>query len=229
MSGELTVAERRYLKAAWYLSHDGAATVGRTAKRLGVSHAAASTTLNQLLEHGLLERGDGRELVLTDAGERVALLLVRRHRLLETFLAQVLDLSWDEVHDEAERLEWFVSDRVEERIAAVLGDPERDPHGDPIPPREGHHEEAGDLPLSQLQPGASGKIVRVADDDPALLRYLAGEGLGIGSVVTVERQEPFGGPLRLASAGGAHALGATAVGAISVSAVSHDGRSQHGG
>ena len=229
MSGELTVAERRYLKAAWYLFHDGAATVGRTAKRLGVSHAAASATLSQLLEHGLLERGDGRELVLTDAGERVALRLVRRHRLLETFLAQVLGLSWDEVHDEAERLEWFVSDRVEERIAAVLGDPERDPHGDPIPPREGHHEEGGDLPLSQLEPGTSGKIVRVADDDPAVLRYLADEGLGIGSIVTVERQDPFGGPLWLTSAGGVHALGLTAVGAISVTAVPHDGRSQHEG
>lgn len=226
MSSELTVAERRYLKAAWYLSRDGEATVGRTAKRLGVSHASASTTLKQLVGHGLLERGGGREVVLNDAGEKAALRLVRRHRLLETFLAEVLGLSWDEVHDEAERLEWFISDRVEERIAALLGDPERDPHGDPIPPVEGHHEEARDLPLSQLEPGESGRIVRVADDDPGLLRYLAGEGLGIGSVVTVERQEPFGGPLRLASAGGVHALGAGAVEAISLTPVSDAGQDQ---
>lgn len=214
-----STADLRYLKAAWYVSQQGGrATVSAVAERLEVSSASASAGLQRLISHGLLDRDAGRELTLTSTGEREALRLVRRHRLVETFLAEALGLPWDALHDEAEALEWQVSPRLEERIAEVLGHPRRDPHGDPIPSADGAHEEAVDVALASLTPGSSGTVSRVADV-PELLRYLAGEGLVIGTVVTVERHAPFGGPLWLASPGGRHALGREATRAISVTDV----------
>lgn len=213
----LTTAEQRYLKACWYIHQgDAAITVGAVADRLGVTHPSASSTVNRLAGHGLLRRQERGAVEFTEQGETAALRLVRRHRLLETFLAEVLDFSWDEVHDEAERLEWVISERLEERIALRLGNPTRDPHGDPIPPAEGPHEEQCDLGLADLAPGIEGRIARVADEDPELLRYLSSEGLGIDSPITIEGQEPFGGPLWIRSPRGRHAFGPAAVQAISV-------------
>lgn len=211
-------SELRYLKACWYIgqAHGGVA-VGAVAERLGVSHASASTMLARLVDRGQLERTAGRSMSLTVAGDRQALRLVRRHRLLETFLAERLHFSWDEVHDEAERLEWVVSERFEERLADHLGRPVRDPHGDPIPPADGPHIEAADLPLGELPRGVRARVCRVSDEQPDLLRYLAGQGLVIGAEIWVIEQEPFGGPLLVGSSRGQHALGARAVEAISVS------------
>lgn len=222
-----SVAELKYLKAAWYVSSDDSSderslTVGQVAQRLAVSHASTSSAFRRLCDRGFLTRGDGREFTLTQAGQQQALRLVRRHRLLETLLADVLGVPWDQVHDETERFEWFISDHIEARIADVLGDPDRDPHGDPIPPLDGKHEEQRDLPLAQVPIGATATLVRVRDDDPALLRFLDEVQLGLGSVVRVERRDPFGGPLWLSSSQGQHALGQPAVRAISVRDVTED-------
>lgn len=218
----LSAADLRYLKASWYVSRgEVSMTVGRLAERLGVSHASASAAIRRLQKSGLLERSNGRDFELTAKGRQQALRLVRRHRLVETFLADTLAVPWDQLHDEAERIEWSISAALEARIAEVLGDPMRDPHGDPIPPMNGNHEEAIDLPLAQVPSGATATIVRVLDDDAELLRYLAGEGLGIGTTVTVEGRDPFGGPLWLSSGQGRHALGRPAVRAISVADVTN--------
>ena len=220
MSGSSNITQQRYLKASWYVSEaEGVVTVGQVARRLEVSHASASSSLKALLDQRLLEETEDRGFRLTAQGRHRALRLVRRHRLIETFLTDVLDVPWDQVHDETERFEWFISHELELRIAEVLGHPERDPHGDPIPTAEGQHEEHLDVPLAQVPLGASARLVRVRDDDPDLLRFLDDVGLGIGSLIRVDRRDPFGGPLWLSSDRGQHALGQPAVRAISVTEI----------
>ena len=120
---------------------------------------------------------------------------MRRHRLLETFLNQMLGMPWHEVHAEAELLEHVLSDRLEERIDAALGHPTHDPHGDPIPPRHGAHDERWGVGLDAVPPGACFRVRRVSDRDSAALRHLGELGMRPGVVVAVERQDPFGGPL----------------------------------
>jgi DtxR family Mn-dependent transcriptional regulator len=197
-----------YLKAIYNLAHRGApVTTGLLAHELGVSAPSVSAMVKRLEDGSLLARPDSRSLHLTDSGERVALRVVRRHRLLETFLARVLDVPWDEVHAEAELLEHALSDRLEERIDAALGHPTHDPHGDPIPPLEGPHEEDWGEALDAAPPGARFRVERVSDRDSAALRYLGGLGMFPGVVVTVEEQAPFGGPRWVRIAGERHPLG----------------------
>jgi len=155
-----------------------------------------------------LERPKGCGLRLTAQGERAALRVVRRHRLLETFLVRVLDMAWDEVHAEAELLEHALSDRLEERIDALLGHPTRDPHGDPIPPRHGRHVEEWGEPLDGVPTGVHFRVERVSDRDSDSLRYLGALGLVPGAVIEVQEQAPFGGPRWVQIDGHRHALGA---------------------
>jgi DtxR family Mn-dependent transcriptional regulator len=188
-------ATEDYLKAIYNLAHRGApVTTGLLAQELGVSAPSVSAMVKRLEDGSLLIRPDSRVLQLTDSGERAALRVVRRHRLLETFLARVLDMPWDEVHAEAELLEHALSDRLEERIDAKLGHPTHDPHGDPIPPRHGPHEEGWGEVLDSAPPGCRFRVERVSDRDSAALRYLGDLGLFPGVVLTVEEQAPFGGP-----------------------------------
>jgi DtxR family transcriptional regulator, Mn-dependent transcriptional regulator len=134
--------------------------------------------------------------VLSDS-TKAALAVLRRHRLLETYLVEKLGYSWDEVHDEAEILEHVVSDKFVERIAEHLGDPRVDPHGDPIPTSEGEIVERETFLLSEAEAGTAGVIVRVNDTDPDLLRYLAEQRIGIGMRVEVVERQPFGGSLMI--------------------------------
>lgn len=216
-----TQAEQDYLKALYHLtSARPAVGVGELAVRVGVSHPSASAMVKKLAASGLVGHERSGALRLTSSGEAEALRVVRRHRLLETFLAEVLRLPWDEVHEEAEVLEHALSDRLEHRIAEYLGNPARDPHGDPIPPAEGSHVEHADQPLGEAGPGTDVRIERVSDHDPGVLRHLAAEGLTPGVVITVDHQDPFGGPLWVSSARGRHALGPQLVASISVSTLS---------
>jgi DtxR family transcriptional regulator, Mn-dependent transcriptional regulator len=188
-------ATEDYLKAIYHVASRGQpVTTGLLATELGVSSPSVSAMLRRLAEGGLLERADSRSLRLTEAGERAALRVVRRHRLLETFLARVLDVPWDEVHAEAELLEHALSERLEERIDAALGHPTHDPHGDPIPPRDGPHEEGWSAALDSAPTGCRFEVDRVSDRDSAALRYLGELGVFPGVVLAVEEQEPFGGP-----------------------------------
>jgi DtxR family Mn-dependent transcriptional regulator len=144
---------------------------------------------------------------LTRQGRLVALEVLRHHRLLERFLRDELDMPWDRVHDEAEVLEHHISEELEERIAEKLGHPDIDPHGDPIPTREGTVAEGLTRSLADLDPGEGGVFARVSDSDPEMLRYLGERGIEPGQRVRLEGREPFGGPLRVTVDGVEHQLG----------------------
>jgi DtxR family Mn-dependent transcriptional regulator len=192
-----TPAGQLYLKVIFQLT-TGGRPVGTTAlaERLGVAPPSASGMVRRLVGDGLVERVPRGGVRLTSAGEKVALEAVRRHRLLETFLHEVLGFPWDEVHDEAERLEPGASTHLMDRIEDVLGHPEVDPHGDPIPRADlvGHHE---DWPSSLLHAPVGEPFVvrRVSDRQPDALRYLAELGLLPGATLDVLRLDPFDGPL----------------------------------
>lgn len=190
-----TQAVEDYLKAIYALTTSGeGATTSHIAQRLGVASPTVSGMVKRLEADQLVARAGAGAISLTPAGEREALRVVRRHRLLETFLAEVVGVPWDEVHDEAEILEHALSDRLEERIDALLDHPSYDPHGDPIPSRDGHHTEDWADPLDATPPGARFRVERVSDRDSAALRYLASLGIRPGVVLEVGEREPFGGP-----------------------------------
>lgn len=186
-----------YVKAIYKVSErdEGPVTTTALAAELGVSASSASGMLRKLAERDLVlhTRYGGAEL--TDAGRRLALDIVRRHRLIESYLAHELGYSWDEVHDEAEVLEHVVSPTLLARMAAKLGEPTSDPHGDPIPAADGTLSSPQATALAELAPGTTGTIARVRDDDPDLLRYLSTQRIGLGDPIEVVERQPFGGPL----------------------------------
>src|SRR5687768_11696955 len=159
--------------------------------------------VRKLKDQGLVLHKPYSAITLTPEGVRLALSMVRRHRLIETYLVQDLGYSWDEVHDEAEQLEHAVSDTFIERMAARLGNPSRDPHGDPIPSADGTVQVPRAHRLSELDEGHTGLITRISDENPELLRYLAAEEIDLDADVEVMGRKPFGGALvvRIGSAG----------------------------
>lgn len=191
---EHTAAVEDYLKAVFHLGSRDGATTTAIAELLGVSAPSVSAMLKRLADGELVDRGPGT-VQLTEHGRRHALRVVRRHRLLETFLAEVLDVPWDEVHDEAEVLEHALSEQLEARIATYLGHPERDPHGDPIPSADGEHDETWADPLAAAPTGSTFVVERVADRDAEALRYLAALDIRPGTTIGVGERDPFGGPL----------------------------------
>ena len=206
---DVSQAVQDYAKAIWSLAQRGDEPVSTSAiaERLDVSPASASAMVKRLEALGLLRREKYRGVELTGAGERVALEVIRHHRLLELYLAEALGMSWDRVHDEAEVLEHAISPQLSELIAAKLGNPTHDPHGDPIPTAEGEIDEAPTRSLADLEPGEKGVFARVSDSNPEMLRYLSQRGIGRGSEVEVVEREPFGGPIKVRASGRAHALG----------------------
>jgi DtxR family transcriptional regulator, Mn-dependent transcriptional regulator len=178
-------------------------TSSQLAQRLGVANSSVSEMVRKLKDQGLVNHKPYSAITLTAEGIRLALSMVRRHRLIETYLVQELGYSWDEVHDEAELLEHAVSDTFIERMAAKLGDPDRDPHGDPIPAADGSILMPQAHRMNELDEGHSGRITRISDDNPDLLRYLAAEDIQLDADVEVMGRRPFGGALvvRIGSAG----------------------------
>src|SRR5260370_3084970 len=185
-----------YAKAVYALETRGDGTVSTSdlAERLRVSPASASGMVRKLAELGLAEREPYHGVRLTPAGKRVALEVLRHHRLLELFLAEALGMPWDRVHDEAEVLAHVLSEELEELIAARLGNPTLDPHGDPIPSVELEIDERPTLSLDELEAGATGCFIRVSDSDPEMLRYLERQGIAPGAHFEVVERQPFGGP-----------------------------------
>jgi DtxR family Mn-dependent transcriptional regulator len=170
-------------------------TSTQLAQRLGVANSSVSEMVRKLKDQGLVLHKPYSAITLTPEGVRLALSMVRRHRLIETYLVQDLGYSWDEVHDEAELLEHAVSDTFIERMAAKLGNPTRDPHGDPIPSADGTVEVPLAHRMSELDDGHTGRITRISDENPDLLRYLASEEIDLDSDVEVVGRKPFGGAL----------------------------------
>jgi len=192
---DLSEAQEDYLKSILALAADGDGAVAtrQLSDRLGVTPASVTGMLQRLDQLGLVAHRPYRGVRLTDAGRRVALEIVRHHRLLETFLATTLGYRWDQVHAEAERLEHVISELFEERIAAVLGDPTHDPHGDPIPREDlSLPPAAASRPLTEVRPGGAGRLVRVAAQDADTLSLLSRLGLGLGAALEVVESSAAG-------------------------------------
>ncbi len=170
-------------------------TSTQLAQRLGVANSSVSEMVRKLKDQGLVDHKPYSAITLTESGIRLALSMVRRHRLIETYLVQELGYSWDEVHDEAELLEHAVSDTFIERMAAKLGNPQRDPHGDPIPAADGTVMLPDAHLMGELDPGHTGRITRISDENPELLRYLSAEEINLDAEVEVLGRKPFGGAL----------------------------------
>jgi DtxR family Mn-dependent transcriptional regulator len=207
-----------YLKAIYSLTvvNETASTTDLSA-RLGVSSGSVSAMISKLADEGLVTHEPYRGAGLTDEGRNVALRVVRRHRLIELFLAKSLDMPWEDLHDEAEILEHAMSDRLIDLIAEKLGDPQFDPHGDPIPSRDLTIESRPTLSLAALEPGDEGIFVRVSDSNPDMLRFLTAQGIGIGDRVEMIGLQPFDGPTIVRIAGREHGLGLTLARAMRVS------------
>ncbi len=216
-----------YLKHLYLLGHasepaarDGAGKVSTQALAGALEVAPASVTgmLRKLTEQGLVAHAPYQGAGLTAEGERVALEVLRHHRLLELFLHRALGVPLDEVHEEAERLEHALSERLEARIAAWLGDPTHDPHGDPIPTLAGELPERAERRLTQLAPGETAAVARVPDHDPASLRALIAAGLTPGACVTVRTVDAALGTLTLALPGRDLTLALAVAGQVQVHA-----------
>src|SRR5581483_6940094 len=194
----LTAPVEGYLKAIYELERaargDAAATTA-LAERLNVAPASVTGMVRRLAEQGLLTHERYRGVRLTPLGRRSALRTLRRHRVIEAYLVRALGYGWDEVHAEAERLEHAASDALIDRMAAAIGEPTVDPHGAPIPSREGAVVAERLRTLSDAAAGETVEIVRVADEDPTLLRHLAELGLKLACTVRVMKRAPFGGPI----------------------------------
>lgn len=204
-----TPAVEDYLKAIYSLAagSSGAVSTNDLADRLGLSTGSVSAMIKRLHEIGLVNHAPYRGVELTEEGSRVALRVVRRHRLIELFLAQSLDMPWEDLHREAEILEHAVSDELIELIAAKLGDPLVDPHGDPIPSRDLVIDMRATDPLAELEPGDRARLVRVSDENPEMLRYLTDQGIAIGDDVEMLERQPFEGPCMVRIGGSKHTLG----------------------
>jgi DtxR family Mn-dependent transcriptional regulator len=207
-----------YSKAIFTLQSRGDEPVSTNAlaERLGITPGSVSAMLKKLDELGLTTHVPYRGVRLTADGRRLALEVIRHHRLLESFLADALGMPWDRVHAEAEVLEHVLSEDLEELIAAKLGHPTVDPHGDPIPSAALELEEPSTHSMESLQVGEKGVFVRVSDSDPEMLRYLAGRGISPGDRFAVRERQPFGGPLFVRFGEREHAIGGELAGAMRV-------------
>jgi DtxR family Mn-dependent transcriptional regulator len=199
----LSAAQEDYLKAIYQLQSQGArVTNSALANHLGVAPASATNMVKRLAELELVDYTRYQEMSLTDSGEKVALEVLRHHRLLELYLHQQLNLPWERVHEEAERLEHVMSEALEDAISAALDDPTVDPHGDPIPTKDGQIGAVSGTPLPGAPLHADHCLVRVLLQDPERLSYLGSLGLVPGAQLRLITRAPFNGPLTVELADG---------------------------
>lgn len=216
-------AMQDYLKAIYKLQEQGGTvSTSALAEAMGVAAASATGMVKKLAGLKLVRHHPYQGVVLSKAGEKMALEVIRHHRLLELYLAEALGYSWDKVHEEAERLEHVISEEFEEKIFQALGRPTHDPHGDPIPAKDGTLVVAEHDRLSDLEPGATGVIRQVSDSDAEMLRYLGIRGLVPDAAVEVLDKAPFNGPLTVKSGETSHVLGREVASHIRVEARADD-------
>jgi DtxR family Mn-dependent transcriptional regulator len=196
-----------YLEAIYRLEREGpGVTTSGLATELGITPASVSGMLKKLAGEGYIDHRARGEAKLTTAGLEIAVRVLRRHRLAECLLTNVLGMGWDEVHNEACRLEHAISDRVEARLVEILNDPKVCPHGHPIPPLDLSDPPRPGVPLSQMQSGEGATVYGVTEEVPEILRYLSDVGLRPGTAVNVVDKAPLGGPLTVEVAGNRHAI-----------------------
>lgn len=223
----VTHAMEDYLKAIYRLQGDGGqVTMQRLTEELDLSSPSVTNMVKRLHDLELVRHTRYRDVALTSAGEKVALRVIRHHRLLELYLTESLGYEWDQVHAEAERLEHHVSDELEARIASALGHPTRDPHGDPIPSADGAIDAVSSQLLADLEPGDVAAITRVPDRDPEQLRYLGELGVIPGQTVMVMEKLPFDGPIRVRIGTDEHLFGRPLAARINVTALPRAKRSR---
>lgn len=196
---ELSESSQNYLKAVWSLQEwsDSPVTPSLVSEKTGMKLSTVSDAIRRLADKDLVSHAPYGAITLTEHGHTLAVQMVRRHRLIETFLVEMLGYSWDMVHDEAESLEHAVSDYLIERLDELLHRPARDPHGDPIPSQTGVIRYPDAFQLTEATPNTPLRIERFADDEPSLLQYFAEHGIGVGTHVRIEPGAPFSDALQL--------------------------------
>ena len=216
----LTAPVENYLKAIYDIQQGGAAaTTNVLAERLSLAPASVSGMIRRLAVQGLLEHEPYRGARLTESGRAAALRTLRRHRILESYLATVLGVPWDDVHAEAEQLEHAASEILIDRMARALGDPLFDPHGAPIPTRDGVVDETRHTTLADWPLGTRGTVMSVSDKDPAMLRYLGELELRPGAMVQVQTRAPYDGPIDVMVGHELRQIGPTAARAVRIAAI----------
>ncbi len=211
----LSEAVQDYLKAIYKLQErHGVVSTSALAEEMDVTAASATGMMKKLAGIKLVRHSPYQGVVLSKAGQKMALEIIRHHRLLELYLAEALGYSWDQVHEEAERMEHFISEEFEEKIFEALGRPTRDPHGDPIPAKDGTVITTDHERLADLEPGAKGIIRQVSDGDSEMLRYLGTRGLVPDTSLEVVDKAPFNGPLTVRTGRSSHILGRELAGHI---------------
>jgi DtxR family transcriptional regulator, Mn-dependent transcriptional regulator len=206
-----------YVKAIYKLQQEeSSVSTSGLSRKMRTSAAAATKMIKHLAENHLIDYTPYYGVRLTAAGEKIALEIIRHHRLIELYLHEALGYGWDEVDAEAEKLEHHISEEFEDRIDRLLHYPSTDPHGDPIPTREGTVEPSRGTPLADCAAGDTLIILRVRDSDPEVLRYLARIGMRLKTVIEVEEIQPFNGPLRLNIGGETHSVGRELAGHVFV-------------
>lgn len=210
-SARLSPAIEDYLKAIYKLQAEGDETVSTSvlAQALDISAASVTNMAKRLAKMGLVEHESYKGVTLTEAGEKIALEIIRHHRLLELYLKEVMDYSWEQLHEEAERLEHHISEEFESKLDELLGHPTRDPHGHPIPTREGDVDTVGTDRLSEVEVGQQVSICHLSDEDPALLDHLEERGLMPGVTLKITEKAPFDGPLTIRFEGEEQIIGHT--------------------
>lgn len=204
----LTASVENYLKTIYGMDRGGApATTVAIAEQLHLTPPSVSAMLRRLAERGLVNYEPYQGVTLTEEGRRAALRTIRRHRIIEAYLAKALNYPWDLVHGEAERLEHAASDQLIDHMASSLGEPTVDPHGAPIPTRDGTVDETIYQSLASVSVGKGARVLRVSDEDPAMLRYLDELGLRPGADVQVTARAPFEGPISIETGGIARSIG----------------------
>ncbi len=227
----ITESEQDYLRALYALAkraEDGKVGTVALADRLRISAASVTGMVKKLTEHGLVSHSPYQGITLTEAGEKAALEVTRHHRLLETYLRERLNVPWEQVHSEADRLEHALSEDLEARLDEALGHPTTDPHGAPIPTREGVVSAPRTQQLTTAMPGTTVTVAEVEDENRDLLCYLANLGLTPGARVEVLAKGPFGGPLHVRVVGREYALGEAVTEAVAVHSLEDVGDTERG-
>ncbi len=207
INNPLSPAHEDYLKAIYLLETQGEQVTNSVlSEYMRLTPASATNMVKKLAQMGLVDYKPYQGVLLTETGQRVALEILRHHRLLELFLHKTLDIPWEHVHEEAERLEHVISEALEDAIAASLGHPQVDPHGDPIPSKDGEIGHTPGSPLSKAEVGHTYRLVRVLSQDTERLAYLGQLGLHLNVEVLLRQQAPFDGPVLVEVNGEAHAL-----------------------
>ena len=205
---KLTQAIEDYLKQIYKLEQtDKGATTSSIAEAMQVSAASVTSMLKRLSKLNLIDYSSYKAVTLTDTGRHTALETIRHHRLLELFLVEKLNFNWDEVHEEADTLEHYISEKLEDRIAEILEDPSRDPHGDPIPDKQGQLPVVDWIKMSESSIGKEYLIRRITEQEPEVLQYLQGIGILPGVKVGIENKGPFEGPITIQIEGKQEVIG----------------------